>query len=305
MPKLTKTGWEIGSSEAGAIVLMKTAFQTRDEVLRKHKLARAEVETVDTIKNQWALKRGNFLEPAISDMAEDRINEMCEVPCHMFEPDGAFKKEELGIASSIDRILELGSPLTLTNYDGSKITFSGTGICEIKSDAFHHGRPKTEWQIQVMHQMLCADLDWGMIAVFDQNFKLSFYPVERSSHLIGAMMDAYAEFWELVNADGEYPVILDEGPEYTDIADGHAQTNTDLSDLCADYMKASAEARAWTKTKDGIKEALVLALDAMQLTHVKVGDFKIKSEVVRKQKRKMVATDDFTETQTFSIKETS
>ena len=305
MPKLTKTGWEIGSSEAGAIVLAKTAFQNRDEVLRKHKLARAEVETVDTISNKWALKRGNFLEPAIADMAEDRINEMCEVPCHLWEPEDAYRKEELGIASSIDRILELGSPLTLKSWDGSDITFSGTGICEIKSDAYHQGRPKPEWKIQVMHQMLCADLDWAMIAVFDQNFKLHFYPIERSSQLIGAMIDAYAEFWELVNANGEYRIQVDEGPEYTDISDRHPQTNTDLSKLCADYMKVSAEARSWAKTKDGIKEALVLTLDALRLTHVSVGDYKIKSEVVRKPKRKMVATDEFTESTTFSIKEAS
>ena len=39
MPKLTKIGYEIGSSEAGAIVLHKTSFQTRHEVLHKHKLA--------------------------------------------------------------------------------------------------------------------------------------------------------------------------------------------------------------------------------------------------------------------------
>jgi len=32
MPKLTKTGYEIGSSEAGAIVLGKTAFQNRHDI---------------------------------------------------------------------------------------------------------------------------------------------------------------------------------------------------------------------------------------------------------------------------------
>ena len=305
MPKLTKTGWEIGSSEAGAIVLTKTAFQNRDEVLRKHKLARAGVEVVDAISNKWALVRGTKLEKSVAELAEYLIDIQSSLPCKMWEPKQAYRKEELGIASSIDRILELGSPLTLKTWDGFDVTFSGTGICEIKTDAYHQDRPKPEWKIQVMHQMLCADLDWGMIAVFDQKHKVRFYPVERSSNQIGAMIDAYAEFWELVNSDGEYPAIVDEGPEYTDISDGHPQTNTDLSKLCADYMKASAEARSWAKTKDGIKEALVLTLDALRLTHVSVGDYKIKSEVVRKPKRKMVATDEFAESTTFSIKEAS
>ena len=61
MPKLTRTGYEIGSSEAGAIVLHKTSFQTRHEVLQKHKLARAGVEAIDEVRNQRALRRGTHL----------------------------------------------------------------------------------------------------------------------------------------------------------------------------------------------------------------------------------------------------
>ena len=37
MPKLTKTGYELGSSETPAVVLMKTPFQTNQDVLMKHR----------------------------------------------------------------------------------------------------------------------------------------------------------------------------------------------------------------------------------------------------------------------------
>ena len=66
MPKLTKTGYEIGSSEAGAIVLHQTSFQTRHEVLRKHKLARAGVETINEVRNEFALRRGTHLESGVA-----------------------------------------------------------------------------------------------------------------------------------------------------------------------------------------------------------------------------------------------
>lgn len=302
MPKLTKTGWEIGSSEAGAIVLTKTAFQNRHEILQRHKLARAGVETVDTFQNKWALKRGNFLEPAISDMAKDRIEDLSG-PCEMYEPTIAYKKEDLGIASSIDRILTLSEPLTLSQTDGSPITFSGKGICEIKSDRYHQGRIKPEWAVQVTHQMLCADMDWSVIAVFDQDFKLSLYPIERNTALIDSMMNAYAEFWELVNSGGDYPAELESGQVYHEL--DPKKLNTDLDKMCEDYMHASFQSREYAKTKAEIRIDIETALETMGHTHVQIGPYRIKSELIRKPKRKMVTTDEVIVSSTFTVKETA
>ena len=167
MPKLTRTGYEIGSSEAGAIIMGATAFQTRHEVLEAHKLAKAGVETLEQ-GYKWAFERGNHLEPAIAGMVESQINRMCLEPCAMWEPTEPFKKPRA--AASIDRIVKLTDPITLVNGDGEEVTMSGTGVCEIKSDRYHHGKPKPEWVFQVLHQMYCADIAWGMIGCFDQDF---------------------------------------------------------------------------------------------------------------------------------------
>ena len=82
MPKLTKTGYELGSSEAGAVVLHRTTFNTRHEILQKHKLARAGVEQIDDNRFATARLRGNMLEDGVARWAahdiEDKTGEKKE-----------------------------------------------------------------------------------------------------------------------------------------------------------------------------------------------------------------------------------
>ena len=144
MPKLTKTGTEIGSSEAGAIVLHKTSFQTRQQVLEKHKLAHAGVEAIDEVRNQRALRRGTHLEAGVASWANEEIERLSGGDAIMFEPTEAYRREGLGVASSIDRIIELTEPLTLPKVDGDNVTVHGQGIVEIKTDCYHHDNPKPE-----------------------------------------------------------------------------------------------------------------------------------------------------------------
>jgi hypothetical protein len=307
MPKLTRTGFEIGSSEAGAIIMGATAFQTRHEVLEAHKLAKAGVETLEQ-PYKWAYERGNHLEPAIAGMVESRINRMCEKPCEMWEPTEPFQKPRA--AASIDRILKLADPITLVNGDGEEVTMSGTGVCEIKSDRYHHGRPKPEWTYQVLHQMYCADINWGIIGCFDQDFKLHLYPVERSTHRIDMMKDKYAEFWDLVDNDGEYPPDRDPDDVIAVCWPEGWDTNADIPGMADNYVQKSAEValarakvREVEREREDIKNELV---DKMYDAGIKVVDangYRIKSEFVRKPKRKMVETEDYTETLKFSVKE--
>ena len=311
MPKLTKTGYEIGSSEAGAIVLGKTAFQNRHDILQKHKLAKAGVETIERDSNSWALERGNHLEPAIAGMVEARINRMCgEYPCQMWEPTEPFQKPRA--AASIDRIIKLMVPLTLKNIHGEEITMSGTGICEIKSDRYHHGRPKLEWTFQVLHQMYCADIYWGIIGCFDQDFKLHLYPVERSANLLGIMKEAYAEFWHLVDTDGEYPPDRDPDDVLAVCWPDEWDTNADIPGMAKEYVDKTEELaiarekmREINKERDKIKERLVDKMYSEQITVVDADGYRIHAEYVRKPKRKMIDTDEETETLKFSVKELS
>lgn len=303
MPKLTKTGYEIGSSEAGAIVLFKTAFQSRDEILRKHKLARAGVETVDEIQNKRALRRGTHLEPAVAEWATEDFKAMTDAHVEMEEPEIAFKREDLGIASSVDRLLTLSAPLVLTEPDGSEVVLQNKGICEIKTDFYHDDKPKPEWVIQVLHQMLCTHSPWGVIACMCHRGKMHYYPVTYNQHLIDRMIEAYAEFWQLVESDGEYAPITTNEAGPVDISHYDEGVTTLLKSLCDDYLKASAEARLWAATRDEAKRAIVQAMDGLEVEHGKIENFVIKSEQKLKEKKRMIGTGEFAPSTSFSIKE--
>ena len=249
------------------------------------------------------------MEPAIAGMVESRINRMCEKPCEMWEPTEPFKKPRA--AASIDRIVKLTDPITLVNGDGEEVTMSGTGVCEIKSDRYHHGKPKPEWVFQVVHQMYCADISWGMIGCFDQDFKLHLYPVERSANLIGIMLEAYDEFWNLVDTDGEYPPDPDPDADVVAVSypDGW-ETNADISGAAQGYVEANAEValaraklRELEKERDEYKDALVDVMYLSNITHVDADGYRIHSEYISKPKKKMVETEDYTETLKFSVKE--
>ena len=306
MPKLTKTGYEIGSSEAGAIVLHKTSFQTRHEVLEKHKLARAGVESIDEVRYERALRRGTHLEPSVASWANEEIERLSGGDAIMFEPTKAYRKEGLGIASSIDRIIELTEPITLEEHDGGQATFMGQGIVEIKTDFYHNDKPKPEWIIQVMHQMFCAEMSWAIIACMCQRGKMHLYPVEWDALMVEIMADSYAEFWTLVKEDGEYPPIADdEKPEYQDISKHLEKTNQDLANLCSDYLQFAGAERAAKIEKDKLKESITVCLDSLDVEYAKIPGFQIKAASQSKEKKTQVGTGEFYDSVSFSIKETT
>lgn len=308
MPKLTITGKEIGSSEAGALVLQKTQFQTRQEVLDRHKRARAGVEEVDEkIFSKNALRRGTHLEHSIAPWATEEIFELYGVTCKMWEPVKPYQVKEIGIASSVDRIIELASPLYLSGAEGKDFKLEGEGICEIKTDFYHNSKVKPEWVIQVAHQMLCTGHKWGIIICMSQKGKLHYYPVESNPDFNVVLKDCYKEFWELVESDGDYPPIdlSKNEPEFFDLVEHLPKSHADVTMMCSDYLKATSEANSWKKQKDIIKNKLVDILDTLDIEAAVLPGFKIVSKTVLKNKKEYVDTGDKVESHSFSIKEIS
>lgn len=306
MPKLTRTGYEIGSSEAGAIVLHKDSFKSRHEVLEKHKLARAGVESIDEVRNERALRRGNHLEAGVASWANEEIETLSGGDAIMFEPTEAYRKKGLGIASSIDRIIELSEPITLDKHDGGQATFMGQGIVEIKTDFYHNDKPKPEWIIQVMHQMFCAEMNWAIIACMCQRGKLHLYPVEWDALMVEIMADCYAEFWTLVKEDGEYPPIAEDAkPEYQDITKHLEKTNQDLAILCSDYLKWAGAERAAKVEKDKLKDNITMCLDSLDVEYASIPGFQIKAASQPRERKTQVGTGEFYDSVSFAIKETS
>ena len=74
MPKLTITAEETGSSDAPIIVLHQNKFgKTRQNLLDEVRAIRAGVEVLPTHMNQWALRRGTELEPAVARLAQQEL----------------------------------------------------------------------------------------------------------------------------------------------------------------------------------------------------------------------------------------
>lgn len=309
MPKLTITGKEIGSSEGGPIVMGKDDFNTRDDILKRHKLALAGVETIQEARiNKNALMRGNNLEGGVADWFLEAISE--EIPgAVMVEPAQAYRAEEYRIASSIDRILQIPEGMELmVEYNGQEYFFKDTIIVEIKTDFYHTDKPKSSWIVQVHHQMICAGLTSALVVCMNQKGQLKIYPFHRDDELVDVMLNKYAEFWHLVDTDGEYPPLPEEEtPGLRELTiDDEAKQNVDIAQLCADYQAASSEARKWSKAKDAAKEALSLAMDSLEVDIVNVDGFQVKSIYTQVPKRQMQdVPGEFTERHTFSVKEKS
>ena len=110
MPKLTKTGEEIGSSNGPTIVLHKNRYGgTRQKELEKTKMAlRGEDLPADTM-NVEAKLRGNCLEAGVADFALALLQRMVSgsTSIEIWEPKDAFRHPQHRIASSIDRIIEI------------------------------------------------------------------------------------------------------------------------------------------------------------------------------------------------------
>ena len=211
MPKLTKTGYELGSSESPAVVLMKTPFQTNQDVLMKHRDKINKVERIEHFRNPKALRRGTHLEHGVADWAKEELEILNgHSNIYMYEPKEVFQNIPEKMGSSIDRIIEISEvPIQIEDTNGDMVSFMGTGIMEIKTDFYHQGKIKPEWLIQVHHQMLCSGLTWGIVACLDQKGGLNFYPIEKNENLCTVIVEKVQEFWSLIKSGADYPEIKD------------------------------------------------------------------------------------------------
>ena len=151
MPKFTQTGYEVGSSESPAIVLMETPYETNQDVLTRHRDKRNNVERIDTFRqrNPEALLRGNCLEAGVADWGKEKLEiQNPNSTITMYEPQSSFQNIPEKMGASIDRIIEISEvPIELEDGNGETFSFIGSGIAEIKTDFYHRGVLRPEWLI--------------------------------------------------------------------------------------------------------------------------------------------------------------
>ena len=287
MPKFTQTGYEVGSSDSPAIVLMETPYETNQDVLTRHRDKRNNVERIDTYKqrNPVALLRGKCLEGGVADWGKETLEmQNPSSTISMYEPQSAFQNIPEKMGASIDRIIEVSEvPIEIEDANGQKFSFIGTGIVEIKTDFYHRGVLKPDWLIQVHHQMICSGLTWGIVFCMDQKGSMNFYPIKKNDGLCTVIADKIREFWHLMDTDADYPAIAKQSEDYVDVEEMLKTSNQDFEQLCYDYTTASGEARKWTKTKDQIKLAISDVMDTLGVTHAKFQNYEIISETKRNQ----------------------
>tara|TARA_B100000287_G_scaffold403195_1_gene424811 strand:+ start:20541 stop:21470 length:930 start_codon:yes stop_codon:yes gene_type:complete len=305
MPKLTITGSEIGSSETPAIVLGNDGYNANQDILQRHRDARNKVERIDSHKRKKnALIRGDHLEPSVANWALDElkfINPSSEID--MWEPKQAFTFPEGKMGASIDRIIDVKKQPVIFVRDEQEFVFEGQGIVEIKTDFYHQDRLRPSWVIQVHHQFICSGLDWGIVACLSQKGQLNLYPITINQNLCKVIIQKVAEFWEILDADKDYPPIKEDTKEFVDIKKALPKTNHDFLTLCENFTHASQEERKWKRAKETAKQAIADAMDGLQITHAKYDNYEIISDMVIKNRTKQVVTEDKYESHKFSVKE--
>lgn len=307
MPKFTKTGYEVGSSESATIVLMETPYETNQDVLNRHRDKLNNVERIDDhkIKNSSALRRGLHLESSVADWGKEELEILNpNSTISMYEPQSSFQNLPEKMGASIDRIIEVSEvPIKLQDNNDEVFSFTGTGIVEIKTDFYHKGKLRPEWLIQVHHQMICSNLSWGIVFCMDQKGSINFYPINKNEKLCTLIADKIREFWHLIDTGADYPIIQKQSKDFVDIEHMLEKSNHDFEQLCNDYTSASGEARKWSKTKDEIKSSIQDIMDTLGITHAKFLNYEIVSETKIKQKKKMVNTGETYESYAFTLKE--
>ena len=308
--KKTKSGYEIGASEMPCILLHKDSFgNTRQQKLDEFKRIRKGVESVDEKpRNEFALLRGQYLEHAVVPMWL-KVMEDSGISLTATEPPEAFHNEPERLGATLDRILKVPSREFL-DIDGC--AFQGSGALEVKTDFYHDGKIKHDWIIQVHQQMLCADLDWAVILVFNQKGKLTAYPVERSPDLCNQIILAAREFWTLIEHDRDYPASDFDGsrPEQSkqvsldnpvvDLGD----SKINIKDLAIDFQAAkSARLSADNKVKKA-REKIELYMDNNDIEVLTLDGLEIKRKVTQAVRRESIEIpNEYYDKVTFLIKE--
>ena len=183
--KFTKLGQDLSSSEIDDIVLGETAFGSSHKVYDQHLMAVKDVEVMSERRTTPAMIRGLFLEGSVADWFYYLLcEEIKDTPIviEMLDPQDASRPQDYnpdlakyGLGASVDRILVCSGDVTLSVAGFTFHLNKGKNILEIKTDYYHTGKCKPEWQIQVQHQMICTGTQCGIIVCKDQTGKLNIY----------------------------------------------------------------------------------------------------------------------------------
>ena len=218
MAKFSDDRFEIGASSVPAVVLGQTKFTTNERVRQRTIHARKGIPTIESdFGSKEALRRGNFLEPAVIEWAKSDLEIMADgqADIRLCKVDQGFRLDDYKICASLDAILQIdGSIMVQDPRSRGHMELTGFGALEIKTTN-EDNYPSHEHVIQLQTQLMCTDFKWGIIAVLGKGYKLTLTPYKADEELFSIIKDKVKEFWEKVEKDEPYPPLDNGEKPYT------------------------------------------------------------------------------------------
>ena len=283
MAKYSDDRFELGASRVPALVLGETKFTTNERERLKTIHAQKGIPTLETEFGKEAKKRGNYLEEAIIQWAVDELEEQAnfETSIQLGKVTHGYRLDDIKLCASLDAILNVeGSLLMKDPKTRGHMELSGMGALEIKTSNSDDS-PRIDQVIQLQAQLMCSGFEWGIIAVFGKQQRLSLTPFKADTEMHDIIREKVEEFWTKVGLDEPYPA-LDNGPAYTINLD-HIETKEHVIQLSLDWLTADNEIKAWTKTKQECQEALEKVMTSNQAEIAEIGDFKILNPIIKRK----------------------
>ena len=283
MAKYSDDRFELGASRVPALVLGETKFTTNERERLKTIHAQKGIPTLETEFGKEAKKRGNYLEEAIIQWAVDELEEQAnfETSIQLGKVTHGYRLDDIKLCASLDAILNVeGSLLLKDAKTRGHMELSGMGAVEIKTSNSDDS-PRIDQVIQLQAQLMCSGFEWGIIAVFGKQQRLSLTPFKADTEMHDIIREKVEEFWTKVGLDEPYPA-LDNGPAYTINLD-HIETKEQVIQLSLDWLKADNEIKAWAKTKQECQEALEIVMKSNQAEIAEIGEFKILNPIIKRK----------------------
>jgi hypothetical protein len=225
------------SASAAAAIYGEHPFVPADRYAAELLSGIAPVPTEPT----WAMQRGNYLEPAVMQMASDRLNIPFDTPEELFCYD-----------------TDTGARLISTLDGWHEPT---RHVLEIKTTTRDwNGELPFYWRIQGLQQAICADADRVTWAVFDPSMNLHLYeqtitPEEMSDHI-----SACEQWLNAIELGMDPPGIT---YSYETVSTKYAIVNADkvdLDDKAADLVErlrhVKSEVASYKALEDQLKAEL-------------------------------------------------
>lgn len=234
------------SASAAAAIYGQHPFVKADQYAAELLSGVAPVPT----EPSWAMKRGNYLEPVIMEMASDRMGIPFVTPDELFCYD-----------------TESGAHLIATLDGWHEPT---KHILEIKSTTREWtGELPFYWRIQGVQQAICADADRVTWAVFDPSMELHLYEQTVTADEIVSHVEAVATWLNHIALGMDPPGITYTyetiATRYQESSDEAVEFDDEVAELVERLRHVKAQSRDYKELEDQLKAELCQVLGHAQV----------------------------------------